>query len=83
MTLGMRPQNWIVYWLEFSAVISPLRGAERKHDGLLPTKMRRLKQFDDENFNLRKEVADLRLTNRCFSTPSAESLETCPEAQAG
>lgn len=34
---------------------------EKKYDGLLPTKMRRLKQLEDENAKLRKVVADLSL----------------------
>ena len=34
---------------------------KRKYDGLLPTKMRRLKQLEDENSKLRKVVADLSL----------------------
>jgi putative transposase len=34
---------------------------KRKHDGLLPTEMKRLKQLEDENGKLRKLVADLSL----------------------
>ena len=34
---------------------------KKKHDGLLPTEMRRLKQLEDENGKLRKLVADLSL----------------------
>jgi putative transposase len=34
---------------------------KKKYDGLLPTKMRRLKLLEDENSKLRKVVADLRL----------------------
>lgn len=34
---------------------------QRKYDGLLPTEMRRLKQLEDENAQLRKVVADLSL----------------------
>ncbi len=34
---------------------------KRKYDGLLPTEMRRLKQLEDENAQLRKVVADLSL----------------------
>jgi len=34
---------------------------KKKYDGLLPTKMRRLKQLEDENSKLRKVVADLSL----------------------
>ena len=33
----------------------------KKYDGLLPTEMRRLKQFEDENSKLKKLVADLSL----------------------
>src|SRR5882757_6245184 len=59
---------------------------KRKYDGLLPTEMLRLKQFEDEDENakLRKVVADLSLdTRRCCRTSSAESFEACPEARAG
>jgi putative transposase len=34
---------------------------KKKYDGLLPTEMRRLKQLEDENNELRKVVADLSL----------------------
>jgi putative transposase len=34
---------------------------KKRYDGLLPTEMRRLKQFEDENAKLRKVVADLSL----------------------
>lgn len=34
---------------------------KKKHDGLLPTEIKRLKQLDDENVKLRKLVADLSL----------------------
>jgi putative transposase len=34
---------------------------KKKYDGLLPTEMRRLKQLEDENTELRKVVADLSL----------------------
>ena len=34
---------------------------KKKFDGLLPTEMRRLKQLEDENGQLRKLVADLSL----------------------
>ena len=34
---------------------------KKRYDGLLPTEMRRLKQFEDENGKLRKLVADLSL----------------------
>jgi putative transposase len=34
---------------------------KKKYEGLLPTEMRRLKQLEDENANLRKVVADLSL----------------------
>jgi len=34
---------------------------KRKYDGLLPSEMRRLKQFEDESSKLRKVVADLSL----------------------
>ncbi len=34
---------------------------KRRYDGLLPTEMRRLKQFEDEATKLRKIVADLSL----------------------
>ena len=55
---------------------------KKKYDGLLPTEMRRLKQLEDENAKLKRIVADLS-TKRCCRTPSAESSEACPEAQAG
>jgi putative transposase len=48
---------------------------KRKYDGLLPTEMRRLKQLEDENRKLRKVMADLSLTRRCFRTSSAENFE--------
>jgi len=34
---------------------------KKTYDGLLPTEMRRRKQLEDENANLRKVVADLSL----------------------
>ena len=34
---------------------------KKKYDGLLPTEMRRLKQLEDDNTELRKVVADLSL----------------------
>jgi len=34
---------------------------KKRYDGLLPTEMRRLKQLEDENNELRKVVADLSL----------------------
>ena len=34
---------------------------KKKYDGLLPTEMRRLKQLEDENAELKKLVADLSL----------------------
>jgi putative transposase len=34
---------------------------KNKYEGLLPAKMRRLKQLEDENAKLRKFVADLAL----------------------
>ena len=34
---------------------------KKKHDGLLPTEMKRLKQLEDENSRLRNLVADLSL----------------------
>lgn len=34
---------------------------KKKHDGLMPTEMRRLKQVEDENARLCKVVADLSL----------------------
>jgi putative transposase len=34
---------------------------EKKHDSLLPTEMRRLKQLEDENGKLKRIVADLSL----------------------
>jgi putative transposase len=34
---------------------------KKKYDGLLPTEMRRLKQLEEENTELRKVVADLSL----------------------
>ena len=55
---------------------------KKKYDGLLPSEMRRLKQLEDENNKLRKVVADLSLTRRCFRTRCAESFEACPQAQA-
>lgn len=34
---------------------------KKKYAGLLPTEMKRLKQFEDENSRLKKIVADLKL----------------------
>ena len=34
---------------------------KKKYDGLLPSEMRRLKQFEDENAKLKRIVADLSL----------------------
>ena len=46
----------------------------KKFAGLLPTKMRRLKQLEDENTRLRKLVADLSLDKEMLrGTSSAES----------
>jgi hypothetical protein len=74
-----------------SRIFAAKRGSARRHtstgrkryDGLLPDKMRRLKQLEDKNNKLKKVVVDLSLERRCCRMPCAENFEACPEAQAG
>lgn len=40
---------------------------KKKYAGLLPTEMKRLKQFEDENSRLKKIVADLTLDREMVS----------------
>ncbi len=43
---------------------------KKKFDGLLPTEMRRLKQLEDENAELKKLVADLPLDKEMLQVPA-------------
>jgi hypothetical protein len=40
----------------------------------MPSAMKRLRQFEEENTKLKKVVADLSWTRRCCRTSSAESF---------
>ena len=46
---------------------------KKKHDGLLPTEMRRLKLLEDENSKLRKLLADLSLDREMLSSFGKQS----------
>jgi len=47
-----------------------------KYDGLLPTKMRRLKQIEDENGKLKRIVADLSLDKEMMQDAICRKLSS-------
>ncbi len=63
---------------------------KKKYDGLLPTKMKRLKQLENENTRLRKLVADLSLDREMLQDVirrtvdrRSQSSEAWSQARAG
>jgi len=56
----------------------------KKHGGLMPSEIKRLRQLEEKNGKLKKIVADLSFDKRrCSRTSSAESSEACLEASTG
>jgi len=56
---------------------------KKKYGGLGVSELRRLKQLEEENRQLKKLVADLSLESRCFRTSSQKSSEASPEKDPG
>lgn len=63
---------------------------KRKYDGLLPTEMRRLRQLEEENSQLKRIVADLTLDKEMLQDVirrtegrHSQKCEACSQAQAG
>jgi putative transposase len=58
-------------------------GWRKKYDGLSPSELKRLKDLERENAQLKKLVADLSLDKEVLQDVLRKSSEACPQARAG
>ena len=57
--------------------------AKKKYAGMMPSKMKPMREREEENGHLKRIVADLSLDSAYCRTSSRETSKTCAQAQAG